>query len=103
MHDSGVPGWAITREGRVLHVFLPPAIEPFDWDPLFDAVQAAVAGAGEGGIAVVDIRELAEFPRTALRTSMVERLAAELKAKGLEVRHAPRDSGVDPGGTYPPG
>jgi hypothetical protein len=89
MHDSGVPGWAITREGRVLHVFLPPAIEPFDWDPLFDAVQAAVAGAGDGGITVVDIRELAGFPATALRTSMVDGLAAALKAKGLEVRRTP--------------
>jgi hypothetical protein len=92
MHDSGVPGWAITREGPVLHVFLPPAIEPFDWDPLFDAVQAAVAGAG-GRITVVDIRELAELPGTALRASMVESLAAALEAKGLEVRRTPRDSG----------
>jgi len=93
MHDSVVPGWAITREGRVLHVFLPPAIASFDWDPLFDAVQAAVAGAGEGGITVVDIRELAEFPGTALRASMVESLAATLEAKGLEVRRTPHPSG----------
>jgi hypothetical protein len=89
----GVPGGALTREGRVLHVFLPPAIESFDWEPLFDAVQAALAGAGEGGITVVDIRELAEFPGTSLRTSMVESLAAALAARGLEVRRTPRPSG----------
>jgi hypothetical protein len=74
------------------------ARKPFDWDPLFDAVQAAVAGPGDGGITGVDIRELAGFPATALRASMVDSLAAALKAKGLEVRRTPRESGDDHGG-----
>ena len=81
-----MPSWAITREGDVLRVFL-PALTPTEWDPLLDAVRAAVAGVDGHGIAVIELRDLVGGEASStVRTSMIDSLSATLGQDGVAVR-----------------
>jgi hypothetical protein len=83
-----MPGWAVTREGPVLHVLLPATIASSEWETLLDAIQAAIQGAGDPPIAIVELRESAHSSSDALRSALVEGLIDTLRASGVAVRHS---------------
>jgi hypothetical protein len=80
-------GWVLTRGVGVLHLYVPMAMEPDDWPPLLDAVQAAFTVVADPPIETVVIHRFDPRPASDLMDATLESLEAILAARHVAVRY----------------